>query len=147
MRTLVKTQCGAPANNRFFFDDFFGKEFFKTDFVKSNPAVNVKEDESQYSLELAAPGLQKEDFKVELQEGVLAVSAERKTETTEGDSKSNYTRKEFSYHSFKRSFSLDTETIDAESIAARYENGVLHVSIPKKAKVEEEKKSKTISIS
>jgi HSP20 family protein len=148
MRTLVKAQCGTPAYNRFFFDDIFGKEFFnvKPGFVKNTPAVNVKEDEKQFTLEVAAPGLQKENFNLQVEDGVLAISAETKTETSETEEKGNYTRKEFSYQSFKRSFTLDDESVDSENITAKYENGILNVSIPKKVKTEEEKKAKTISI-
>lgn len=148
MRTLVKAQCGVPASNRFFFDDFFGKDFGfnPNNFAKTTPAVNVKEDDKQFSLEVAAPGLQKENFNVEVNEGTLSISAEVKTEKTEGDSTSKFTRKEFSYTSFKRNFSLDEESVDAENIVAKYENGILNISIPKKVKTEEEKKAKTISI-
>ena len=149
MRTLVKAQCGAPASNRFFFDDFFGKHVFDfnpNQLVKSTPSVNVKENEKEFSLEVAAPGLQKEDFKVELNENVLSISAEKKTENNETNEQTKFTRKEFSYASFKRSFTLDEDSVDAENIVAKYENGILHVVIPKKVKTEEEKKAKTISI-
>lgn len=149
MRTLVKAQCGVPASNRFFFDDFFGKDIFDFNpnhLVKSTPSVNVKENENEFTLEVAAPGLQKEDFKVELNENVLSISSEKKTETTENDEQTKFTRREFSYSSFKRSFTLDEESVDAENIVAKYENGILNVHIPKKVKAEEVKKAKTISI-
>ncbi len=149
MRTLVKAQCGAPTNNRFFFDDFFGKDIFdfnSNSLVKSTPAVNVKENEKEFTLEVAAPGLQKEHFNVAVEDGVLTISAETKSEKTEGDENSKFTRKEFSYSSFKRSFTLDEESIDADNIIAKYENGILNIAIPKKVKIEEEKKAKTISI-
>lgn len=138
MRTLVKAQCGVPASNRFFFDDLFGKDVFDFNpnfFAKphgTTPAVNVKEDETKFLLEVAAPGLQKENFKVELEDNLLTISAEQKTENTETDEKTKFTRKEFSYSTFKRSFSLDEETVDAENIEAKYENGILNISIPKK---------------
>lgn len=149
MRTLVKAQCAVPANNRFFFDDFFGKDIFDfnpNNLVKSTPAVNVKENEKEFTLEVAAPGLQKEHFNIAVEDGVLTISAETKSEKTEGDENSKFTRKEFSYSSFKRSFTLDEETVDADNIVAKYENGILNIAIPKKVKVEEEKKAKTISI-
>lgn len=149
MRTLVKAQCGAPANNRFFFDDFFGKEVFDfnpNNFAKTTPAVNVKEDDNQFTVEVAAPGLQKENFKVELNDGILIIAAETKTETTETDSKSKFTHKEFSYTNFKRSFTVEEDTIDTENIEAKYENGVLNITLPKKAVAPAENKSKTISI-
>lgn len=149
MRTLVKAQCGVPASNQFFFDDIFGRDVFDftpNHLVKSTPSVNVKENEKEFALEVAAPGLDKQDFKVELNENVLSISAEKKTETAENNEQTKFTRKEFSYTSFKRSFTLDEESVDAENIVAKYENGILHVSIPKKVKTEEEKKAKTISI-
>lgn len=149
MRTLVKAQCGVPTNNRFFFDDFFGKDIFdfnSNGLVKSTPAVNVKENEKEFTLEVAAPGLQKEHFNVVVENGVLTITAETKSEKTEGDENSKFTRKEFSYSSFKRSFTLDEESVDADNIIAKYENGILNISIPKKVKTEEEKKTKTISI-
>jgi HSP20 family protein len=149
MRTLVKAQCGVPASNRFFFDDLFGKDVFDFNpvFAKTTtPSVNVKEDETKFSLEVAAPGLQKENFKVELEDNLLTISAEQKSETNESDEKAKFTRKEFSYSAFKRSFTLDEETVDAENIEAKYENGILHISIPKKVKVQEEKKAKSISV-
>ena len=134
----------------FWFNDFLGKDFFDFNpvqsFGKTVPAVNVKETENDFKIEVAAPGLNKEDIKVELENGVLTISAETKTEKTEGDKDSRYTRREFSYTSFKRSFSVNEDTVDAEKIEGKYENGVLHLLLPKKAKSEPEKKSKTISI-
>lgn len=149
MRTLVKAQCGAPASNRFFFDDFFGKDVFgfnPNHLVKSTPSVNIKENEKEFSVEVAASGLQKEDFKVELNDNVLSISAETNETKTETNEQTKFTRKEFSYASFKRSFSLDEESVDAENIVAKYENGILYIAIPKKVKTEAEKKAKTISV-
>ena len=140
MRTLVKAQCGVPASNRFFFDDFFGKDVFDfnpNNFVKSTPSVNVKENDNEFTLE---------DFNVSVDDNVLSISSEKKTETTENNEQTKFTRKEFSYHSFKRSFTLDEESVDTENIVAKYENGILNVQIPKKSKTEEVKKAKTISI-
>lgn len=146
MRTLVKAQCGIPATNRYFFDDIFGKEFFNyPPAFKTAPLVNVKENEKEFLLEVAAPGLQKEDFKLQVEDGVLSISAEIKTQS-ETDENTKYTRKEFSYQSFRKSFTLNKENVDTENIVAKYENGILNVSIPKKVKTEEENKAKTISI-
>lgn len=150
MRNLVKTRFGTtPSSNRFFFDDFFGKDFFginPNDLVKSTPAVNVKEDDKNFTLEVAAPGLQKEHFNVAVDENVLTISAETKSEKSEDDENSKFTRKEFSYTSFSRSFTLDEETVDTEKIVAKYENGILNITIPKKEKTEVVKKLKSISI-
>jgi len=103
------------------------------------PAVNVHENENGYTLEVAAPGLQKEYFHVHLDGRVLTISAEQKEETKEENGK--WTRREFSYISFKRSFTLP-ENVKADGIEARYENGILSVSVPKA----EEVKPKLIEI-
>lgn len=149
MRTLVKAHRATPTSNRFFFDDFFGKDVFDfnpNNLIKTSPAVNVKENEKEYLLDVAAPGLQKENFVIEVNEGILSISAETKTENIESDENSKFTRKEFSFSTFKRTFTLDEESVDAENIVAKYENGILNISIPKKVKTEEVKKVKTISV-
>jgi HSP20 family protein len=94
--------------------------------------VNINENESGYSIEFNVPGRNKEDFKINVDKGLLTVSYEKKEETETKDVKS--VRKEFSYNSFKRSFTLD-EKINAEGIEAKYENGILKVFLPKKEEV------------
>ena len=94
------------------------------------PSVNIKENETNFELELSVPGWLKDDIKIELEKDVLSVSAEVKTEEVKKDEK--YTRKEFVLKSFRRAFTLPN-TIDAESIKANYENGVLGFVLPKKA--------------
>jgi HSP20 family protein len=146
--TLIKRK--QEHNPGYWFDDFFGKDFFDLNpvrsFGKTVPAVNVKETDTDFKIEVAAPGLNKDDIKVELENGVLTISAENKTEKEESDKDGKYTRREFSYSSFKRSFTVNEEAVDIEKIEGKYENGVLHLQLPKKAKSEPEKKSKTISI-
>ncbi|MBD1259180.1 Hsp20/alpha crystallin family protein [Maribacter polysiphoniae] len=95
----------------------------------SIPAVNIKENEKDYELELAVPGRKKEDFKIEVNENLLTVSSE--TSTSENEEKENYTRREFTFSSFKRAFTLP-ETIDEDGIKATYENGILKFNLPKK---------------
>ncbi|MDR2840100.1 MAG: Hsp20/alpha crystallin family protein [Paludibacter sp.] len=94
------------------------------------PAVNIKEDESAFKVELAAPGIDKEDFKIELNANALKVSSEKKveSETAEGEF---FTKREFSYQSFSRAFTLP-QTADSDRIEANYEKGILTVTIPKK---------------
>ena len=94
------------------------------------PPVNILENETNFELELSVPGWLKDDIKIELEKDVLSVSAEVKTEEVKKDEK--YTRKEFVLKSFRRAFTLPN-TIDAESIKANYENGVLGFVLPKKA--------------
>ncbi len=97
--------------------------------VLSFPPVNIVEKEAQYFVELAAPGLEKKDFNLKLEANILTISAEKKEQSTEENSKS--IRREFSYRAFRRSFTLD-EKIDAENITAKYENGILKLELPKK---------------
>lgn len=110
-------------------DSFFGDDFFNTWREPLNmPAVNVKETDKTFNLEVAAPGLQKDDFKIEVDKGLLTISVEKEESKEEKDDQ--FTRREFSYRSFKRSFWLPEE-VSAEKIAARYEGGVLTVELPK----------------
>jgi HSP20 family protein len=93
------------------------------------PAVNIKDNEKEFELELAVPGVKKDDFTVEVDHDVLTISSEMKSENEE--TKDNYTRKEFSYSSFKRAFTLP-ETVDGSKIDAKYEDGILRLTLPKK---------------
>ncbi len=123
-------------------DEFFGRDMDQIfnfngplSRVGSNvPAVNIREDDNQYHLEVAAPGMRKQDFKVLLEDGMLTVSTEQKQENEAKDEKGQYTKREFSYHSFSRSFRLPA-SCEQEHIQARYADGVLHLEIPKKEEV------------
>lgn len=101
----------------------------------SMPAVNIKENENEFVVELAAPGLNKENFNIEIEENVLKVSSQME-QTTE-ENKENYTRKEFSFQSFQRSFTLPKDRISTENVNAKYENGVLMITLPKQVKTED----------
>ena len=116
-------------------------DIFNEDFVKnldenlsvwngSQPAVNVKEDADGYSLALAAPGYGKEDIEIKIDDNVLTISSEKKEDATTKEGE-KFTRKEFKYAAFKRTFTLP-DTVDATKIGANYENGILNISIPKK---------------
>ncbi|MGL2963315.1 Hsp20/alpha crystallin family protein [Flavobacterium sp. RSB2_4_14] len=98
-------------------------------FKNTVPAVNIKENETDYKLEFYAPGLKKEDFTIEIEQQTLSISSEKQAEQEENNEK--YSLKEFSLSSFKRTFSLP-ESVDFDAIAANYENGVLHVTLPKR---------------
>ena len=111
------------------FDEFFNNVPARTNFSGTLPAVNVKETEDDYAIELAVPGLKKEDFKVEINECILTIAAERKTENEE--KKEGYTRREFSYTNFTRRFTLP-ETADETNISASYTDGILVLNLPKK---------------
>jgi HSP20 family protein len=111
--------------------DFFGKRF-------SDPAANIIENKDSFQLEIAAPGMIKDDFKINLENNILTISVE--VEDQKREEGKNYSRKEFYYGSFSRSFTLP-KTIDLENIKADYESGILKISLPKKeeAKVEVKK--------
>jgi len=126
--TLIRWQHRNPltdmVNNLFDNDlgDFFGKRF-------SDPAANIIENNDSFGLDIAAPGMNKEDFKINLENNILTISTELEDEKREEGK--NYTRKEFYYGSFNRSFTLP-KTVDLDKITAEYENGILKVVLPKK---------------
>ena len=95
------------------------------------PAVNIKETKDSFVVEMAAPGMTKDDFRVELDGNMLTITSEKKSEY-ENKEEENYSRKEFSYQSFQRTFQLPKEAVDVDKIGAKYENGILHLMIPKK---------------
>ena len=117
-------------------DTFFNDDFLKkideglTVWNGSAPAVNVKENTDGFNLEMAAPGYEKGDFSIVVEEDVLTISTTAK-EATEAKEGEKYTRKEFKYGTFKRTFNLP-DTVDSTKIEANYTNGILSVSIPKK---------------
>lgn len=95
------------------------------------PAVNVREDIDNFYVEVAAPGLKKEDFMVELNGTTLSIRSERNNQQEQKEGE-RYSKKEFSYQSFQRVFELPAHVVDAENIEAKYENGLLNLIIPKK---------------
>ena len=112
------------------FNKSFGNEFvsnFNTGITL--PAVNVLDNDDEYIVEMAVPGLKKSDFDVNIDNQLLSISAESNTENE--DTNENYTRREFGYSSFKRTFSLP-ETVETDKIKAKYEDGLLKVMLPKR---------------
>lgn len=132
---LIKREDMNPRMNPLF-GSFLSDEFFNwpTNGYEKNrgysPAVNISENENGFTLDVAAPGLQKEDFTIKIEDDLLTISAEVKTESE--DKTPNYTRKEFGFKSFKRSFRITEEQINQDEIKASYENGVLSIQLPKK---------------
>lgn len=110
---------------------------------ESVPSVNISEDKNEYRIAMAAPGLKKSDIKIELSDGVLTISSEK--EDSKEEKESRYTRKEYSYSSFSRSFMLP-EQVDQDHIDAGYENGVLLLVLPKKEESKKTSHSKHISV-
>ena len=129
-----------------YWDDFFNDRFFnqlgKDGHRHHSPAVNVMEDEKAFRIEVAAPGVSRKDFHLDLENDVLTISTEKKE--NKKDQKANYLRREFNYQSFKRSFQLP-ETVDQDSIQASQDSGVLTVNLPKREEVVQ-KASKQIEV-
>ena len=115
-----------------------------TDFTVSSPSVNVEEHDTHFLMALAAPGLEKSDFNINVENDYLTISAEKKTENEE-KTEDKFTRREFNYSSFKRTFQLD-EKIKQEAITASYENGVLNITLPKKEENWKKPSATTIEI-
>lgn len=139
--TLVKNNYRPVGFNNVFNELFNEFPAFADKAGINFPPVNIAETADGYHVELNAPGRNKEDFKLNIDNGLLTVSYEKKEETKNEDVKS--VRKEFSFQSFKRSFSLE-DKVDAVNIQAKYENGILKVYLPKKAEVKEAAKQITV---
>lgn len=126
---LVKTSgiSGIPT----VFDDFF-RDWSSSNFSRTNttlPAVNIKEDDEQFIVKVAVPGMDKKDFRINLDNNLLTIQSEKEFE--QNDDNENYTRKEYSYQSFRRSFTLPKNVVDSDKIEATYINGELQITIPK----------------
>ena len=148
--SIVKRNDSAYATLPSLWDDFLNRDIFNwgsniASKGSSIPSVNIKETANSFEVELAAPGMEKKDFKVELDGNTLSISSEKQQEQEDKDEE-NYTRKEFSYQSFYRTFHLPKDVVDAEKIKAKYENGLLKLSIPKREEAKQ-KPSRLIDIS
>jgi HSP20 family protein len=131
MLTVRRRPNGIPALVNVF-EDFFNRSFTERFLEEGNsftPSVNISETEKEFKLEFAVPGFEKKDFNLEIEKDYIKVSG--KKEVSEEVKEKNYTRKEFSYGSFERIFSLP-ENVEVEKIEALYEGGILHLTLPKK---------------
>ena len=141
MMPVRRTQTWLPS----IFNDFFDNEWM----VKANataPAINVIETEKAYKVELAAPGMTKEDFNVRIdEENNLVISMEKKTENKEEKKDGRYLRREFSYSKFQQTMILP-ENVDKDHISAQVENGVLNIELPKLSEDEVKKPDRTIEV-
>ncbi len=149
--TLVKRNGSLLNDLPSIFNDFFNRELSNwgelnfSDTRTTIPAVNIRETNENFEVEMAAPGMKKSDFKIELDGNLLTINSEATKQTEENDGE-RYTRREFSYQSFQRSFTLPKEVVDADKINARYEDGVLRLLIPKKEEAKP-KPAKMIAVS
>lgn len=145
---LTKRNDSLPAFSSLF-GDFFDKAF--SDWTSTNysltnttlPAVNIQESKDDFLVSMAVPGMTKKDFKIDLNDNVLTISSEKKEEKRSEEV--NFTRQEYSYQAFSRSFTLPKDVVNDEKISAKYENGELKILIPKKEEAKP-KKPKLISI-
>jgi HSP20 family protein len=134
--TIVKRNGNLENHFPTLFDDFLNRDIFNwglSNFSNTNttiPAVNIKETPDNYEVEVASPGMTKKDFRVVLEGNTLTISSE-KTAQKEQNQDVRYTSREFSYQSFSRTFTLQKDVVDTEKIQAKYEEGVLHLLIPK----------------
>lgn len=126
-----------------FFDDLLNRDVFNgslSNFSDTNttiPAVNIKETPNSYEVEAAVPGMEKKDFKLLLEDNMLTISSEKALQN-EPDETAKYMTREFSYQSFYRTFTLQKEVVDSENIQAKYQDGVLHLQIPKKEQAKQQ---------
>ena len=134
--TLVKFNSDKNSKNTLLpgfnnvFDSLFEDSFLSDRMMARVPAVNISESEDHFHVDLAAPGLKKEDFKIKLERGVLTIAVERSSEKNQ--EQRNYAKREYSYQSFVRSFTLP-ESADENSIEAKYLDGILSIDIAKSA--------------
>jgi HSP20 family protein len=130
-RSFGLTPWSRPLD-RFFRNDFL--DFWEGDrFVETIPSINITEGKKEFSIDVAAPGLKKEDFNIDVEGNLLTISSKKETETeSNGKETGGYTRKEYSYSSFSRTVSLP-EQADNNGITAKYSDGILNITIPKKA--------------
>ncbi|WP_245539546.1 Hsp20/alpha crystallin family protein [Pontibacter roseus] len=142
MKPMRRERGGESLAPKSFFTDFFSDvdRFFENDLfrmpaqigrqlMRNMPATNIRENERDFTIELAAPGMAKDDFNIDIAEGMLTISSQKEENTTQEEE--NYTRREYNYSSFSRSFRLP-DAVNADDIKARYEEGVLKITVPKK---------------
>ncbi|MBO9728633.1 MAG: Hsp20/alpha crystallin family protein [Chitinophaga sp.] len=138
--SLVRSNREPLTNLPTLFENLFNHGLFSRDNFNNSisgttiPTMNIKETDEDFLVELAAPGMKKEDFKIHLDGNNLSISSERNV-SEEEQSDGKYSYKEFSYQSFKRTITLPSNVVDEEKIQARYENGLLSLKIPKKEEV------------
>lgn len=123
---LIRTNQFNPLQ---LFDNMLNDEFFGGKLPGFTPQVNIKNEDKSFELDFIVPGFKKEDFKIEVKDNTLTVSSSVKNEKTED--KENFVKREFFQQSFSRSFTLPENTVNEEKISAAYNNGILHISLPK----------------
>ena len=138
MKNLVRTNGNSFSSipsllNDFFMDDWFDSSIRNWRSTGATlPSVNVRETNEDFIIEVAAPGMNRADFKVELDNNILSISSEFEGKNEPAEQNGNYNRREFNYKSFQRSFSLPETKVEGAKISAKYKDGILFVTVPKK---------------
>jgi HSP20 family protein len=138
MKSLVRTNGNSFSSIPSLLNDFLTDDWLNSSLMNwrsagaSLPAVNVLETNDNFMIEVAAPGMKRDDFKVELDNNVLTISSSQENNREEKGREGEYTRREFSYQAFQRSFSLPEAKVDGAKITAKYTDGILHVTVPKR---------------
>ena len=138
MKSLVRTNGNSFSSIPSLLNDFLTDDWFNSSLMNwrsagaSLPAVNVRETNDDFMIEVAVPGMKREDFKVELDNNVLTISSSKEENREEKGREGEYTRREFSYQAFQRSFSLPEAKVEGGKISAKYTDGILYVTVPKR---------------
>jgi len=135
--SIIKRNGDTTPSMPTYFNDLFTRDLWNWGLSNNSttnttiPAVNIKETAGSFVVDMAAPGMKKNDFSIELDGNLLTITSEKQDQFEEKNDE-KFTRKEFAYQSFQRTFQLPKEVVDADKIEAKYENGVLHLLVPKK---------------
>ncbi|HEX6225232.1 MAG TPA: Hsp20/alpha crystallin family protein [Chryseolinea sp.] len=138
MKNLVRTNGDSFSSIPSLLNEFFNDGWFDSSLGNwrsqggSMPAVNVRESNDEFMIEVAVPGMKRDDFKVELDNNVLTISSSKEEKAEEKNRAGEYTRREFSYQAFQRSFSLPEAKVEGGKISAKYTDGILYVTVPKR---------------
>ena len=133
--------AGGSYLDRFFRNDPFDQWNTEHQVISTVPALNISEEEKQYKVELAAPGMKKDDFNIDVDDNMVTISSEKESEKSESGEGDKYAFREYNYASFSRTFSLP-ENADVDKISAKYSDGVLSLNVPKKPEQAKTKKNK-----
>jgi HSP20 family protein len=138
MKNLVRTNGSSFSSIPSLLNDFFMDDWFDSSIRNwrssgaTLPQVNVRETNDEFIIDVAAPGMNRDDFKVELDNNILSISAELENKNETFDQNNKFTRREFNYQSFQRSFSLPETKVEGSKISAKYKDGILYVTVPKR---------------
>ena len=128
-----------------FFNDFFNDSWITPQFHSTSPAINVSEDDKGYKVEIAAPGMTKEDFNLSISDGDIVIAMEKKNENKDENKEKKYIRREFSYSKYEQRLALP-DNVEKQNITAQMTDGVLYIDIPKMTPEEKEKECQCIEI-